>query len=161
MTTRNLSLATGVLALFVSLILNVRFTRDNARGENSLAWPTTSGRVTQSRIEVREHRTQPTDYVDFIEYEYSVNGRMYRGRTVDLRIRNVHDRAAMQAFVSSYPVGRQVPVHYDPQNPNDALLVVGPANETSGPRLLLARILLPVGMGLIAFGWWTGRVRRG
>jgi len=152
-------MSAGVFALLVSLLLYVRFTRDNARGEKSLAWPTTSGRIVQSRIEVREHRTQPTDYVDFIEYEYSANGQTYRGRSVDLRIRNVNDRAAMQAFIASYPEGRQVPVHYDPQNPDDALLVAGPASETSGPRLMLSWILLPLGVGLIAFGWWAGRAR--
>jgi hypothetical protein len=151
------SLAAGTLVLFVSLILYLRFTRDNAHGEKSLTWPVTPGRITESRIEVREHRTTATDYDDVIEYEYTVSNRVYRNRAVDLKIRDWHDRVAIRAFVDSYPVGKEVAVHYDPENPGDALLVAGPALETSGPRLLAAKILLPAGLVLLVLPLWIGK----
>ena len=91
----------------LSLIVYLKFTWDNARGEKSLAWPTAPGRITQSRIQV-------------IEYEYSVGGRVYRNRNVDLQIRDSHERGAMRAFVNSYPVGKAMTAHYDPQNPGYA-----------------------------------------
>jgi hypothetical protein len=143
--------------MIASLILHLRFTRDNQRGEQSLAWPVTPGRITQSRLEVRQHRIQATEYVDNIEYDYTVAGRAYRGRSVDLRIRNVNNLAAMRAFVDSYREGQQVPVHFDPANPEDALLVPGPVPETAAPRLLASTILLSAGVCLGFLAWWTGR----
>jgi hypothetical protein len=144
----------GAFLMFVAVILYIRFTRDNARGEKSLSWPVAAGRITKSRIEVRTHRTTSTDYLDQIEYEYTVQGQMRRGGMVDLQIRDVSNRAAMQAFVDSYPVGKQVQVHYDPDDPDWALLIPGPSLETSGPRLLLAKILFPLGLGLIVVPFW-------
>jgi hypothetical protein len=156
---RMIFLTAGVLALFVSLILYLRFSRDDARGERSLAWPTTNGHITQSRLDVREHRTQSAEYVDLIDYEYTVGGRPFHGQTVDLQVRNVNDRAAMQAFVDSYTAGQEVSVHYDPQDPSRALLIPGVAPGTSGPRLLLSKILLAVGLLLIIVPLWLGRTK--
>jgi len=150
-------LIAGSFALFASLILHLRFTRDNARGEKSLTWPTTQGRVVRSHLEVSEHRTQRTDYDDYIEYEYTVAGRTYRSRNVDLQIRNRNDPASIQAFVDSYKVDQQVIVHYDPGQPSEALLIAGPATETSAPRLLWSRILFAVGLILIVAAFLVGR----
>jgi uncharacterized protein DUF3592 len=150
----------AAVVLFASLILHLRFTRDNQRGEQSLAWPVTPGRITQSRLDVRQHRIQATEYIDNIEYEYTVAGRVYRARSVDLRIRNVNNLAAMREFVDSYRIGQPVPVHYDPANPEDALLVPGPVPKTAAPRLLASRILLSAGACLGFFAWWTGRGRQ-
>lgn len=147
----------AVVVLFASLILHLRFTRDNRHGEQSLAWPVTPGRITQSRLDIRQHRIQATEYVDNIEYEYTVAGRVYRARSVDLRIRNVKNLAAMRAFVDSYREEQQVPVHYDPANPEDALLVPGPVPETTAPRLMAARILLAAGVCFVILAWWTAR----
>jgi hypothetical protein len=79
---RMIFLTAGVLALFVSLILYLRFSREDAQGP-----------ITQSRLDVREHRTQSTE------------------------IRDVNDRAAMQAFVDSYNVGQEVTVHWRSAGP--------------------------------------------
>jgi hypothetical protein len=148
----------GALLLLTSSILYLRFTRDNALGGKSLSWPVSAGRITQSRIVAHQHRTQATDYSDWIEYEYVVRGQAYRGRRVDLAVRDMNDLSVIQALVNSYQPGQEVQVHYDPDNPAEALLVAGPARGTSGPRLLAAKICAPLGLVLIALPFLRRRV---
>jgi len=88
----------------------------------SLNWPSTSGTVTKSRVEVSggEHTT----VTPRVEYEYEVGGTAYLGtriRAGDQFMRVGTSRDAYDA-VDRYPVGAAVTVYYDPANPAESAL---------------------------------------
>jgi len=149
-----IAIGSGVFLLGIALLIHVRFSRDDEGGGSTWKWPATPGRVIDSRIEIRLHRTQPADYADRILYEYTVKGRVYHSQAVDLQARDVRDRSAMYALVAAYPTGKAVTVWYDPANPSHALLVPQTGGANSDPRLLTARLIAAAGACLLALPWF-------
>lgn len=85
------------------------------------AWPTTAAVITQSKV-VGERAFRP-----LLEFEYEVDGQTYRD-TSDLHMPSFGGRtnrfAAAENMAAEYPVGREVVVHYNPDRPSQARLVV-------------------------------------
>jgi Protein of unknown function (DUF3592) len=124
-------------------------------------FPTTTGRVTGSYVQEdwRENKdkTKPpyAFYRPMIDYQYQVGGKVYRGNRYRCQRSNSDsDPAPAHRLVAEFPVGREVPVYYDPRQPDDALLSPG----IIGRDLFLFPALIFVAAGLIALrfmcGWW-------
>lgn len=110
----------------------------------SQAWPATDGRITRSVLE--ESRKDGTTHRSAdIGYEYHLDGRTLAGSRV--WIGDGYSSSPgneFRAAVKRYPVGRQVRVHYDPQDPDESVLEPGPT--WSGSMLYL------IGLGVLAVG---------
>lgn len=98
----------------------------------AMRWRRTEGRITHSAITARRVRTAQThagtqgrgdrevrNFAD-IRYEYSVNGQRFKGQRVSIGEDPGNFRVA--ETLARYPVGKQVVVHYDPENPAEAVL---------------------------------------
>jgi hypothetical protein len=117
--------------------------RAEARAERAQAWPITEGRILQSMLLKTAGRFAPV-----ITYAYVVEGREYRRSRVRFGNYANLSREAAGDIVNRYPEGAAVPVRYDPDRPNLAVLETGPATRTfkftawalGGPLLLLAII---------------------
>ena len=99
--------------------------RSRRRSRAARAWPSTDGRIVESRVEAR---TLPGDrpntrFTPRIAYEYSVNGRAYRSERVSFgeTFWSLAPQTA-QASVSRYPPGAPVAVYYDPVRPAESVL---------------------------------------
>lgn len=87
-------------------------------------WPQTIGEIVESAIEAREKSnmdgaTTTANYPSIV-YKYEVQGKEYIGKRI-----SVGEQAPdfeLQATIAKYPVGRTVPVYYNPGNPKDAVL---------------------------------------
>ena len=94
-------------------------------------WPTVPGVIISAELESyvkHDDGDATTMYRPLITYEYEVEGQVY-----------TNNRVRVQAFVATnmqsvsskkleeYPVGGAVDVHYDPLNPEDALLEIDPS----------------------------------
>jgi len=95
-------------------------------------WPTVMGVIISaeldSYVKYDDDGDATTMYTPLITYEYEVEGQVY-----------TNNRVRVQAFVATnmqsvsskkleeYPVGGAVQVHYDPFNPEDALLEIDPS----------------------------------
>lgn len=113
-------------------------------------WPATSGRILKSEI------VHPQEASPLVEFEYTVNGVRYTV-TTDLHFPAFGGRtsrldAAMQV-IAQYAPGQQVTVHYNPQNPAEAVLKAGPTWDIFGQIGLGLTLLLPgaffLGAGLV------------
>jgi hypothetical protein len=106
-----------------------RTTKKNKTAEK---WPTVPGVIIgaelDSYVKYDDDGDASTMYTPLITYEYEVEGQVYS-----------NNRVRVQAFVATnmqsvsskkleeYPVGGAVEVHYDPLNPEDALLEINPS----------------------------------
>jgi hypothetical protein len=93
-------------------------------------WPVVRGRIVSSGVEAYQNWTSDegrwthrTHHKSSVEYEYTVNGRKYRGDRLTI---GVVVSATLPGFArriaARYPVGREVNVHYDPKMPSESVL---------------------------------------
>ena len=156
----------SVLSLFFwvficgGIVLSLFVARKVILYRGSEDWPVTTGVVTMSAL---THHYFPPDYYGYearrsdgwyvhkasIEYEYTVDGRSYRGTRV-----GTPGKGVPQHLTERFPKGKAVPVYYDESHPGRALLI---------PGLNVADIKIRLGMcgaililGLIGL-WWTTR----
>lgn len=95
----------------------------------SLRWPTASGII--SRSEVVASRGTYTSWRVELEYDFSVNGRTYFGKLISFKAKVFSNPKAAQRFIGNYPIGKQVNVHYLPNDPRHSVLVPGPTLMTA------------------------------
>jgi len=106
-------------------------------------WPSTMGRVIDSRV---VHGGYDTDkmrrnYVQHVEYEYTVGGVTYRNDQIAPGPRQAHPRRYQARNAANrYPIGATVTVFYNPANPQEAVLEQGTAATT---------VILIIGIALL------------
>jgi uncharacterized membrane protein len=92
-------------------------------------WPVATGRIVTSTVEHYRTRvggarsgTLTTFYEPVVEYSYRVDGREYHSTQLSFGGRVAGSEELAQAKASHYPPGTEVVVHYDPENPSNAVL---------------------------------------
>jgi hypothetical protein len=122
----------------------------------SLSWPSVEGRVTSAAIREGTRRVNDnrmTVYHPEVAYEFEIDGRHYQGRHVDMSqlmgsSGGMLRQAKAEEIVDRYPIGSDVLVHYDPAQPERAVLV--PGGSGGAPTTLIGAIaLLVVGIGCL------------
>ena len=114
-------------------------------------WPSTMGTVNTSYLERRHSSDSGSTNYPVVEYSYQAGGQAYQGAKIAPGP-EVGGTGAGKV-VARYPVGAQVMVFYNPQNPSDAVL------ETKAPAqwvMWLILIVLDVALcGVIPIIWWS------
>ena len=139
-----MALGVGLMGVFCIMA----FFAGRRRAAQAASWPVTQGQIVSSEIESYvsssdDSSTKTTMYQPVIEYSYKVGGQEYHCNTLDFGGTSASGSdAAAAKKVALYPVGMPVTVHYDPQNPGNAVL------ETKfgkgGCLLLIAALLFGV-----------------
>jgi hypothetical protein len=148
-----LLLTVGII-VFVLFILNAIFLTIIFFMRRRMAvvsqWPSTMGTVMMSTIEQRSSEDGYTDY-PVVEYSYQVGGQSYQ----NMKLAPGPDVGGTGArkVVARYPVGAQVMVFYNPQNPSDAVL------ERKAPAQWVMWLILVIFdcalCGVIPIIWWS------
>ncbi len=133
----------------VFLIIRTRKSKEKA--EASQNWPSTLGQVTQARIrrdmDMDEDGPSRYTYVPVVEYTYEVGGQSYTSRAVRFGFNpTFNNEAKAQAALAPYPVGGQVTVYYNPDNPAEAVLERSAGGSNVG--LILGIIFIAVSVCL-------------
>lgn len=93
-----------------------------AMRQASQSWPSTSGRVIKSRVEVRggDHTSVDSRVI----YEYNISGQVYQGQQIRAgdSFFSVHTSQDAYRTIDQYPEGASVTVYYNPDNPAEAAL---------------------------------------
>ncbi len=123
-------------------------------------WSTAQASVESSQVEQFRSRHynsltrtayRTKHYTPKIEYSYNVLGKPFRSSEYSnfTGTYPTHSEAEAAMIVQAYPVGKSVPIRYDPNNPSDALLVP----ETSTQKLDKSRkgLLVLVAVALVWF----------
>jgi hypothetical protein len=100
-------------------------------------WPTTTGRILRSEVELRRSHSSDggysSSYYPVVLYEYQVMGQTYQSSTLSPGLEyGLGFQGRVQARVAKYPVGSMVQVYYNPENPAQAVL----EHSATGNRIL-------------------------
>lgn len=134
----------------LGLVLIISSARQVSGSDEARKWPTVPGKIVT--IDAKEHvyrhrrkhggtRTRRL-YEPQIEYEYTVEGVRYLGTRVGFGNYQMKLEAA-KAFLQRFASG-QVAVHYNPRDPNQAVLDITAKGATSG--LVMGFIFLVIGI---------------
>jgi hypothetical protein len=131
----------GFLALFGGLVLFTMgpIRRGDRMAQASASWPTVTGTILVSELRPARgifsaitRRTAP-----YVEYEYVVGPTRYRSAILSLG-----ELPGPAPDPARYPVGAEVQVHYNPENPVMSVLLPG----GSVMREFAREFLLPLGI---------------
>lgn len=132
-------LVAGIL-VFVLLILNAIFLGVIFFMRRKMAavsqWPSTMGTVNSSYLESRSSSEGGSTNYPVVQYSYQISGQTYQGSK--LAPGPEVGGTGAGKVVARYPVGAQVMVFYNPENPSDAVL------ERKAPAQWLMWLLLIV-----------------
>ena len=100
--------------------------------KSSVEWPAVSGKIVQSGFrEVPPHGEDGWRYPLDIRYEYSIGNKAYSCGEISFSSPGIFDRNFVDSknkaeqLTRRYPKGREVEVHYKPDNPAMAVLEPG------------------------------------
>lgn len=105
-------------AIFIGLLIA------NMRAANKVKpWTSTPGTMVTSQMKfVKFGRGGGRTPVPVVEYSYHVNGQAYTGSRLFPAAGSLSGGSIFKKVMARYPVGAQVDVYYDPQNPEDSVL---------------------------------------
>jgi len=93
-----------------------------------LDWPKTNGNVIKSSIEASKGSSSTGSsggtvvwHAD-IAYEYTVDGQSYNNYKVSYGDYGSSDKSHAQAILNRYPLGKKVPVYYQPDDQSESVL---------------------------------------
>jgi len=110
-------------------------------------WPTASGRITRSEVDVRNRRHQghhtAQSYVPVVEYVYRVDDVEFTNARYSFAWAYTQRQA--EAIVQRHPEGAEVEVRYDPDAPSQSVIDPGEAGVV-GPFLFGGVLFLAFGV---------------
>lgn len=117
----------GALAVGGNLVYQHYANNMTALAQASMEWPSVSGLVTRSNLEFHRNEigTGPkTEYRVEVTFEYVVGDQVYRNDMVRFDQGQLgNDQKKL--LVSAHPVGKRVDVFYNPDDPDQSVLVPG------------------------------------
>ena len=140
-----------IFALFWSgivLCFDVMMAREVAGQIRSEKFPTTPGEVLRSEVTTSRSR-KGTSYKAVIRYRYVVEDHPYESTRLRFGQISSSDRQGAYALVAQYQPGSRVTVHFNPDNPSEALLQPG----LEGVDLFLPMFITP--FNVVMIGLWT------
>ncbi len=123
-----LALLVGGLGIFLMVMGMLSL----QQGKEARSWKVIAGRITKSALEEKRVDTSHEDgmqrtevgYLPVVEYQYKVEGEILTGYRINFVEKQYTQKAGKKAL-DKYPFGAVVQVHYDPENPNEAVLETG------------------------------------
>jgi hypothetical protein len=109
--------AVVVLVGWVSWVLRM--------GRRSMAWPTTPGRVLVVWFDERHDDEDGDTFSPRVRYSYVVRGRTYEGGRLWYRMAPLRDHRESLHALRDIHKGDAIDVHYDPMQPERAVLFPG------------------------------------
>ena len=140
---------TTTLIILISIVFGASFVWSGFRiikkNKTAASWPTVAGTIIsaelESYIDYDDDGDATTMYRPLIIYQYEVEGERYTNNRVKVqKFAATSMQRVSRKKLEKYPVGGAVDVHYNPDNPQDALLEISKS-----------KVNLPLIIGIIFF----------
>jgi len=109
-------------------------------------WPQVTGAITTAEV-TKESDGESTQYVVYVSYEYRVNGQRCIGTRIRFGKRGYVRKKRAQAELERYSVNSTVMVYFNPEKPEEAVLV---RESPDSMTLIVSGIGV---MGIVVAGW--------
>jgi hypothetical protein len=113
------------------------------RAKTNISWPAVKGKVLSSEVVESSGLTDQgvpfSSFKPVIRFKYGVNQVEYISIHIGQSVLQAN-HPAIQQISEKFPIGKSVTVHFDPQNPTEAILA---------PQVPVARPLIITGAGLL------------
>jgi len=120
--------------------------------QTAKSWPTVQGTVHVKNVWTRHGRHGFKDYIPVVRYYYELNGAAYTSEKITHESMSASTKADAMKMLSPYFVGMPTTVHYNPQNPSDAVLQID--HPSRGLlKVGLGMLVLLLGL-LLGYPWW-------
>ena len=103
----------------------------------STGWPTTIGKITAAETMKVMFRRQPR-----VTYSYAVNGASFSSQRISFA--GGYKPKETDAILAHYPVGKEVPVSYAPENPAEATLETGATKQVRAQLNILVILFVVI-----------------
>ncbi|MEH2511961.1 hypothetical protein V1291_003315 [Nitrobacteraceae bacterium AZCC 1564] len=142
-----------LLAIFVGIGAFVQYIMQRKQISASMRWPTVLGKITEVGVVAEERHEDDDDgrtrittvYRSDVQYAYAVGGREFHSNKWNWGWTAFYpDEASARAPVAEYTVGASVPVFYNPQNPEEAILEPG-NKDGRGAQLIFGAMFVIAG----------------
>jgi hypothetical protein len=100
----------------------------------SASWPTADGIVSSSEVDHSTDAEGGDSYSPEVDYQYTIDGQNHINDTIKFGENSYNSRRRAEEITATYPVGRQVTVYYDPEQPDKSVLEPG---VTAGSYIVL------------------------
>jgi hypothetical protein len=142
----------GLMGMAIPCLISGLIVYRMERVRQAAHWPSTRARITRSELSA-DHRGRMDDVttvvnVPAVEYEFTLGGRTIRGTRIGIGDTPGND-PGVETTLDRYPVGATVPVYYNPENPEDAVLERDPPLGATWMYAIAAAVLL-AGIGAVA-----------
>jgi Protein of unknown function (DUF3592) len=114
----------AVLVVFGLVLGGIGIYRYNL-GKRSVSWPAATGVITASRAQPTKTENNRNEYRLSVGYTYAVDGKTYSGTRITASDVYEKTRNAAEEALKKYPIGGEVSVYYDPDDPGSSLLETG------------------------------------
>lgn len=132
-----------LLFFIIGIFLVVKHFRDKKKAEESMSWASATGHIiasnVRSEISTDSDGNQSTSYYPEVRYSYEYMGITYEGDRIAFGGKVGGSRKKASEMIQAYPLGKNLTVYCDPNNPEDAVL----------ERRLGSKVPLIVGIVLI------------
>jgi hypothetical protein len=117
----------GLIFIGIGAFLLYKGQQSRKKAGDSQGWPSTQGQIVDARIDRSMHTDSDGDtgysYTPRVEYTYEFGGVHYHGKNISFGLASGYNRQHQaQEIIDRYQVGSEVPVYYDPANPEDSVL---------------------------------------
>jgi hypothetical protein len=142
-----LSLFCGLLLLIVGLFL-----LGVPQSVASNDWFATEGVVISSKLQEECCNSYTEGWYPRVIYRYSVNRHEYTSDKIHfVDLGSLNTDYYSRETIRKYPVGKKVMVYFNPDNPFQAILELGPAAEAILPALILMMMgVIPITVRLVS-----------
>ena len=108
----------------IGVVILVKYFRDKKKTDESQSWSSASGKITESYMR-REASMESgsTIYYPEVQYDYEFLGTKYTGDRISFGGSSGNsNRKKSEETLAKYPIGQNVTIYYNPNNPEDAVL---------------------------------------
>lgn len=142
-----LALLVGGLGIFLMIMSLLSL----QQGKEARSWKVVAGRIVRSSLEEKRVDTNYGDgmrraevgYLPRVEYQYRVGDETLTGQRISL-VEKQYTQKSGQKALEKYPIGATVQVHFNPENPQEAVIETG--------TVLSSLIFMLGGIALVAVG---------
>ena len=122
----------------------------------AVQWPTVDGKVVSADVVKRVSKSDNEwdRFIPKIRYQYVVNGVRREGEVIRIGLDEMgyltEDKA--REHIARYPTGATIPVRYDPQHPEHAVLEMGELGAAG--KIFAGSIFAAIGVAAVVFAIW-------